>query len=232
MAQLTSKILIGIGGATAFIAGCLNTTGLPGSDAALAPLVSAKATAVAQQVGGQPGFGGTLMNGYFDHAPMSMGFLDADDLADPQAGMMIRLQNNSAQASTCHISFVASFEGLDEQGMDVEVSADSETTVQIPCSEIVGLGPLEIPGGAACHLAGGEAIDNMMTVPGFLGLDYECGQMHRFMLTPDVDDLDGDGDTEELIMLSQGMQMHMLDGGPMGHQHGDEPGMMGPHMGQ
>lgn len=212
--------------------GCLNVPGALDEDADLAPLVSNKATAVAEQVGGEQGFGGAVMNGYFDHAPMNMGFLDADDLADPESGMMIRIQNSSTQASMCHITFVASFEGLNEQSVDVEVPADSEATVQIPCSEIVGMGPLETPGAAACHLADGEAIDNVMSVPGFLGLDYQCGQTHTFMLTPDVDDLDGDGDTEELIMLSQGMQMHMLNGGRMGHRHGDGFGMMGSHMGQ
>lgn len=213
------------------LAGCVNGL-LPGTggDPTVAAVV-AKANGVATTIGGQGGFGGTLMNGYLDHAPMGMGFVDADDLADPQSGMMIRLQNDSTQACTCHVSFVASFEGIDQQIMDVDVPAGGETTVEIPCSEIVGMGPLEAPGGAACHLADGEAIDNMMSVPGFLGLDYACGQAHAFMLTPDTDDLDGDGNTDELIMLGQAMQMHMTHGGPMGHRHGNGFGMMGSHMG-
>lgn len=231
MVSLMRTLLI-VSGLIPLAAGCTNAPGIPNGGAELAPLVSAKATTVAEQIGGPLGFGGMVMNGYLDHAPTSMGFRDANDLADPNAGMTIRLQNDAAQAATCHARFVASFEGLDEQEMDIEVPANGEATVNIPCSEIVGMGSLETPGAAACHFADGQAVDNLMAVPGFLGLDHQCGQMHQFMLTLDVDDLDGDGDTEELIMLSQGMQTHMLDGGPLGHQHGDEPGMMGPHMGQ
>jgi len=227
-----NKMMLMVAAAVSSVAGCMNSAAIPGNDADIAPLVSAKATVVAEQIGGAQGFGGMLMNGYRDHAPMNMGFQNADDLADPNAELTIRVQNGATQPATCHVSFVASFEGLDEQDIDVEVPANGEATVEITCAEIVGMGSLETLGAAACHLADGQALDNVMTVPGFLGLDYQCGQTHEFVLTPDVDDLDGDGDKEELIMLSQGMQMHMLNGGPMGHRHGDGSGMMGPHMGQ
>jgi len=70
----------------------------------------------------------------------------------------------------------------------------------------------------------------MMTVPAFLGLDYECEDTYRFTLTPDVDDLDGDGDTTELIVQSDALGLHMMNGGPFGHMHGGGMGMMGPHM--
>ncbi len=231
MFRMKNKTLV-VGVAVFGVAGCMNSALIPINDADLAPLVSAKATAVAEQIGGDQGFGGMLMSGYLNHSPMNMGFDDADDLANADAGMTIRVQNDATQPATCHVRFVASFEGLDEQGIDVEVPANGEATVQIPCSEIVGMGSLETPGAAAGHFADGQTLDNVMTVPGFLGLDYQCGQMHEFVLTPDVDDLDGDGDTDELIMLSQGMEMHMRDGGPMGHRHGDGMGMMGPHVGQ
>lgn len=230
MGFFTRELLIAVGVAS-LAAGCTNIAGLPGTDAALVPLVSSKAATVAEQVGGAQGFGGMMMNGYFDHAPMNMGFIDANDLADPNSGMTVRVQNDAGLPCTCFMRYVASFEGVNEQGREVEIPANGEIDVDIPCSEIVGMGPLETPGGVACRFADGEAIPNTMSVPGFLGLDYQCGEMHRFMLTPDVNDLDGDGDTAELIMLSRGMQTHMLDGGPMGHQHGDGGGMMGMHGG-
>ena len=36
---------------------------------------------------------------------------------------------------------------------------------------------------------------------------------------------------EELIIVSDAMDFHMMNGGPMGHAHGSGPGMMGSHMG-
>ncbi len=44
-------------------------------------------------------------------------------------------------------------------------------------------------------------------------------------------DLDGDGDTEELILISGVMEFHMTSGGPRGHMHGGDAGVMGPDMG-
>jgi hypothetical protein len=212
-------------------AGCANL-GQPSSGGELASLVNAKATAVAEQVGGAGGFGGMMMVGYFEHAERQIHFDNINDLADPNTTMTVTVQNGSSQACTFHVAFLASNLGLDEQTEDADVAAGQQTTITLPCAEMIGMGALETPGAAACHLADGQAVDNAMSLPAFLGLDYECGEMYRFMLTPDTNDLDGDGDTEELIMLSQGMQMHMLDGGPMGHQHGDGGGMMGMHMGQ
>ena len=70
-----------------------------------------------------------------------------------------------------------------------------------------------------------------MAVPGFLGEDFTCGGIYGCVLEQDVNDLDGDGDTEELIILSDAMTFHMMNGGPTGHRHGTGPGMMGSHMG-
>ena len=165
-------------------------------------------------------------------AEQQIRFDAADDLADPNATVTITVENGSAQACTFHVAYLAGYIGLDEQTEDAEVPAGEETTIEIPCAEIIGMGSLGTPGPAACHLADGQAVDNVMSVPAFLGLDYQCGQLYQFMLTPDADDLDGDGDTEELIMQGDALRMHALDGGPMGHVHGNDQGMMGPHMGQ
>ena len=118
--------------------------------------------------------------------------------------------------------------------MDVTVPAGDESTVEIPCSVTVGMGPLTVPGGVGCTLASGEEIDNLMAVPVFLGMDFFCGTVRQFVLTADADDLDGDEDTEELILVSDEMLGHMQSGGPTGHTHrtgGMMGGMMFGHMG-
>ncbi len=46
-----------------------------------------------------------------------------------------------------------------------------------------------------------------------------------------LSDLDGDGDTEELIIISDAMEFRMMNGGPTGHRHGPGPGMGGSHIG-
>ena len=211
--------------------GCIDLGSLDATGE-LAPFVDAKAVAVAEQIGGAAGFGGMMMDGYFDHAEQQIRFDAADDLADPDAAVTISVENGSTQACTFHVAYLASHMGLDEQTEDADVPAGDETTIEIPCAEVIGMGSLETPDAAACHLADGQAVDNAMSVPAFLGLDYRCGQVYQFMLAPDADDLDGDGDTEELIMQSDAIRMHALDGGPTGHMHGGDSGMMGPHMGQ
>lgn len=211
-------------GVTAWFAGCNNSvTG----GAELASLVDAKATDVAERIGGSDGFGGTGMEGYLTHAQGGIRFVDADDLADASSSMMITIENDSPQDCTVHFAYIASHLGLTEQTQNVEIAAGDEVSIEVPCAEIMGMGSVEVPGATACHLADGEAIDNMMSVPGFLSLDYACGDSYRFMLAPDTEDRDGDGDTSELLMSSDALQMHMSSGGPMGHQHGDGSGMMG-----
>jgi hypothetical protein len=54
------------------------------------------------------------------------------------------------------------------------------------------------------------------------------------ILIPNGNDLDDDGDTEELILLSDGVLGHMQSSGPTGHTHrtwGMTGGMMFGHMG-
>ncbi|GKS60500.1 hypothetical protein YTPLAS18_40270 [Nitrospira sp.] len=193
--------------------------------------VATKANTVASQIGGPTGFGGMLMEGYREHMLENMGFHGADDLADADSDMGIRLTNDSTQDCTFHLAYFASHIGMAEQLMDVSVQAGDSLTISIPCSEIIGLGGLEAPGEAGCHLSDGEAVDNMMAVPGFFEQDFTCDETYACVLTSDVNDLDGDGDTEELIIVSDAMTFHMMNGGPSGHMHGNGPGMMGSHMG-
>ncbi len=193
--------------------------------------VAAKAINVAANVGGESGYGGTMMNGYSEHMPENIGFDSRGDLASSGLGMTVHLSNQSQTEGTFHLNYFASHMGFDELSEDVIVAAGEDMTVSLPCVEIIGLGPLDEPGQAGCHLADGEAIPNTMAVPGFLGQDFECGQVYECILSPDVDDLDGDGDTEELIIISDAMEFHMTDGGPTGHMHGNTAAMMGPHMG-
>lgn len=197
------------------LSGCV-----PGADVGDAAGVAAKATAVASRIGGADGFGGARMNGYMEHAEPQMGFMAGADLADSNGSMTMRMHNQAGQECTFHVSYFSSPDGSQDQTLDVTVPAGGEQSVQIPCSEIVGLGPLETPGGVGCHLASGEAVENTMAVPGFLGMDYGCGATYHMYLTPDTDDLDGDGDTQELVLTSEAMQTHMASGGPMGHMHG------------
>jgi hypothetical protein len=193
--------------------------------------VAAKAASVASEVGGANGFGGPLMDGYFDHMPLHVGFDSEGDLAPASGGLAIHLHNESDEHCEFHLSYFASHMGLEDQLLDVEVEAGETVTIDLPCSEIVGVGPLAAPGETGCHLASGLAVPNTMAVPGFFGQDYTCDGTYEISLAPDVDDLDNDGDTEELILLSDGMVFHMMDRGPFGHMHGHGFGMMGPHKG-
>ncbi|MEK7710999.1 MAG: hypothetical protein AAB341_03800 [Planctomycetota bacterium] len=231
MGFLTRELLIAAGAASLAV-GCTNIAGLPGTDAALAPLVSSKATDVAEQIGGERGFGGTMMDGYLAHGGPGMGFATIDDLADPDGVVTIQLVNQTAQNATFHLAYFAGHLSLDDQLSDVAVPADSETTLDIPCSDIVGLGDLNMPGAMGCHLEDGDEVGNTFAVPMFFGLDFACGDTINFTLTEDADDLDQDGDVDEPVLLSDGFLMHLEDGGPTGHQHGDGGGMMGTHMGQ
>ncbi len=142
---------------------------------------------------------------------------------------MLNIQNESSQDAEFHATYIASHMGLDENALDVSVLAGEFVTIEMPCAEIVGMGSLDDPGAAGCHLDDDTAIPNTMMVPGFLGQDFVCGGIYGCTLTPDVDDLDDDGDTEELVIISDGMQRLMMNGGVEGHMHGSSPGMMGPH---
>lgn len=205
------------------LAGCAPGVNLGSQDdqsaTAEAAMVAAKAINVADQIGGVGGYGGMAMNGYMQHVEPQMGFMTMGDLAEPGSMMNVMLHNQSAQVCTFHLNYVTSQNGTQEQTQDVTVSPDGQQVVQMPCSEIMGFGSLENPGAVGCHLVDGQAIGNMMAVPGFLNMDYACGGTYHMYLTEDTNDLDGDGDTQELVLTSEAMQTHMAAGGPMGHMH-------------
>jgi hypothetical protein len=202
--------------------GCAPGSVLPAGDASSpAERVASRATEVASQIGGADGFGGGWMDGYMQQMMPHMGFNSQTDLATPGSMMTVTLHNQASQSCIFHLSYFSSLDTPAEQTQDVTVPANTETTVQIPCSEIVGAGPLDVPGGAGCILADGQQIGNMMTVPGFMGTDYACGSIYHMYLMPDVNDLNGNGDTTELIVVSEAMQTHMQSGGMMGHMGGN-----------
>jgi hypothetical protein len=187
--------------------------------------VAAKAVQVASQIGGANGFGGMRMAGYMQAAPSNMGFNSGSDLASPNSMMTLVLHNGSTQTCTFHLAYYSSQVGTAEQSQDVTVPPGQTGTTQIPCSEIVGLGSLEDPQGVGCTLGNGQTVGNMMTVPGFLGMDFACGGTYHMYLAPDTDNLTGTGDTSALITMSEAMQTHMqsmMSGGMMG-----AGGMMG-----
>jgi hypothetical protein len=212
-----------VGVTAGVFAGCNGFSALPsGPSDSVAVAVGDKAEAVARQIGGDSGYGGTLMTGYLDHAPAHMGFVDASSLAGSGGKMTVRFVNETGLDCTFDLDYVASYLGLNEQSDPVVVPAGGQLDYEMPCAEIMGLGDLESPGSAGCVLVDGQTVPNVMAVPAFLGLDYVCGGMHEFRLTPDVADLDGDGDTEELVIVSEAFEAHMGFGGPMGHAHSAE----------
>lgn len=179
--------------------------------------VANKAEQVAREIGGT-GFGGSMMNGYFDHMDDHMGFHDAADLADQNGTISVTFTNDSDQTCTFHYAFLRSADGLDTQTRDVDVAAGQSVTVDMPCAEIVGMGSLTNVGAAAGSTGDGMTFDNHFCVPGFLNSDYLCGGDFACSLAPDANDLDQDGDTTELIMLTSAMQQHMGTNGM--RQHG------------
>lgn len=182
----------------------------------LAAEIASKAEAVARQTGGPGGFGGRMMDGYAGRMPMHMGFHDETALAEPGGSVIVGMANTSGQDCVFHLSYVSSQMGTSEQTMDVSVPSGGGVTVQIPCPEILGMGPMEMPGQPGCHLADGQPVVNTMAVPGFMGMDYSCGDEFMFRLMADVNDLDHDGDRQELIIMSQAMEQFMQRGFPMG----------------
>lgn len=208
-----------------------------GSPTGLAAEVAQKAQDVAQEIGGPMGFGEEFMDGYLGHMAQHMGFHGPEYLADPDGDLILEATNDSTVACIFHVAYVRSEDGLHEQFEDVVVQPGETVHAALPCAEIVGLGSLSSVGAVAADSADGGSFDNQWCVPGFLNSDYLCGGTYACVLTPDTDDLDGDGDTEELIVLTSAMWSHMqADGmGPhMGYDdghHGMMDGWHGPMMG-
>lgn len=217
-------------GAAGMLGGCGMLTGCTPTDlsgvlnaapAGLTGDVADKAEQVAREIGGT-GFGGPMMNGYFDHMDDHMGFHNSADLADANGTISVTFENGSDQACTFHFAFMRSQDGLDTQTRDVEVPAGQSVTVEMPCAEIVGMGDLTDVGASAGDAADGVEYDNRYCVPGFLNSDYACGGAFACALTPDINDVDQDGDTTELIMQTSGMQQHMRSGGMGRHGAGGD----------
>lgn len=208
-------------GAAGMLGGCGMMTGCTPTDLSglldaaptgLAADAAKKAEQVAREIGGI-GFGGPMMNGYFDHMDDHMGFHDATDLADHNGTISVTFTNDSGRACTFQYVFMRSADGLDTQTRDVEVPAGGSLTIEMPCAETVGMGSLTevgAPGGSADD---GASFDNRYCVPGFLNSDYACGGGFACTLAPDTNDVDHDGDTTELIIVTSGMQQHMGSGG-------------------
>ena len=191
-----------------------DTAAADDGDTTSAALLSAKAVEVAEQIGGG-GFGGAALADYEVSVEDEVDFNTNGDLAEEDATLSLQFRNQTQQRCTFRLRYVAAYMGLDEQLEDVSVEAGEDLEITVPCCEILGLGSLAEPGSEGCLLADGQTVDNTMAVPAFLGADFSCGQTYELKLCQDVDDLDGDGDTEELICQSGAMERHMYQ-----HQHG------------
>lgn len=234
MARMYSVMMAGaagmLGGCSGMLMGCTPTdlAGLMGeTPTGLTADLAAKAEQVAREIGGTAGFGGPMMDGYFDHMDDHMGFHDSADLADASGTISVTFTNDSSQPCTFHFAFMRSQDGLNTQTRDVEVRAGQSMTVEMPCAEIVGMGDLTDVGAPAGDTTDGVEYDNRYCVPGFLNSDYACGGEFACSLTADVNDVDQDGDTTELIMQTSGMQQHMRSGGMGRHGAGSIGAMMG-----
>ncbi|GMU84510.1 MAG: hypothetical protein AMXMBFR47_43790 [Planctomycetota bacterium] len=233
MAPMYSVMMAGsavmLGGCSGMLMGCTPadlTEQTGDTPTGLTADVAAKAEQVAREIGGTAGFGGPMMDGYFDHMDDHMGFHDAADLADENGTVSVTFTNDANQACTFHFAFLRSADGLGAQTRDVDVPAGQSITVEMPCAEIAGMGSLTEVGATAASTADGGEFPNRYCVPGFLNSDYACGGEFACLLTPDVNDVDQDGDTAELITLTSGMQQHFSAGGMRRHS-GEEDGSFG-----
>ncbi len=191
-----------------------------GPPTGVAARVADEALDAAQQIGGLNGFGGIMMAGYLSsHSAPYMGFLGDDDLAEPDRVVMVELANGSDLPCVFHLAFLSSPQSTDVQTQDVPVNAGETAIIEMPCSEIIGLGSLTEVGADAATLEGGATVANDIAVPGFLGWDYGCGGRYACQVQPDTDDLDGDGDTEELIVSTDAFRLHTGQTGMGGHGH-------------
>lgn len=192
----------------------------------LAAEVAERAVDVADQIGGEDGFGGTWMNGYVDHMPMHMGFHGMAYLADEDGTVTIEVVNDAAPAAVVHVVYLTTAEGeLTEQTVEVEVEGYGTVSIDVPCAEIVGVGALDDVGATAADLDDATALPNDFCVPAFLNADYVCGGVYAIYVGADEDDLDEDGDTEETVITTEALQTHMGPGGMSGSGH--MYGMMG-----
>lgn len=190
--------------------------------------VAAKAESVAANIGGAGGFGGNMMNGFMGHMDDHMGFHGTEYLAQDGGMMTMQLANESGQSCTFHVAFISSPAGAQEQTKDVTVDPGETVNFQMPCAEMVGMGSLTSVGQMAAHMGDGTEIDNRFCVPGFLNSDFDCGGTFSSTLMQDTDDIDQDGDTQELVAVTGAMQSHVGQNGMS--PHGDAASMSGAGM--
>ena len=209
---------IGVGGCHMGLT-LANSSGDQSDPTGLAAKVADTAVVVVDQIGGLNGFGGMLMDGYRSHMDTDMGFGGMANMADPNGHVMVRFHNESDQDGTFYAVYLASHIGMDNRTMEVNVPAGDVVTVEMPSMEIIGLGSLTVVGEVAVHMADGRDILNTMAVPGLLGSDYQNGQIYHCFLTPDAEDLDADGNSEELTVITQALQLHMRLDGMAEHTH-------------
>ncbi len=190
--------------------------------------VAGKAQVVAGRIGGPNGFGGPYMMGYSGHMAQHMGFHSEAYLADPDGDLVVQLTNSTEFPCTFHLAYIQSGAGLDEQTEDILVLPGQTFEAQMPCAEIMGVGSLTDVGTIAVDLPDGSTLDNRYCVPGFLNSDYLCGGSYGCVVATDASDLDQDGDTEELIVVTSSMWGHMGSGGMGQHMwdYQDSPGSM------
>lgn len=209
------------------VSGLLAVGGCPrvdtSQDKTVQSVVDATST-VADQIGTTNGYGGTWMSGYLGYMPMHMGFLSEANLAEPGATMTVKVHNQTDQQATIYLMYLSSPQSLNMQVKDVTVDANAEQDVELPCSEMVGAGTLDQPGSIGCVWANGQSFGNNMAVPGFLGIDYQCGGTFEFFLQTDTQDLNHNGSTTDVILTSSSLHDY-IDYGPGWMMGGG--GMMG-----
>lgn len=213
---------------TAALAGCQSTAS--NLDSATVDAVDAaanRAVQVAEQIGGVDGFGGALASACLGPGGFMPPFAGPADLADSSGVLTVRCTNLAGERAAFHLAYFASHLGWGDQSLDLEVAAGSTVDVQIPCAEIVGLGPLTAPGGYGCQLASGGRVNNRFAIPGFLNRDYACGGVWACTLLADADDVDGDGDTAEPIVFSDGLLDWLHSPAGAAYHHGPHSGAPG-----
>lgn len=182
--------------------------------------VAAKAESVAANIGSTSGFGGAIMNGFSSHMDDHMGFHGTEYLAQHGGLMTMELANQSGQPCTFHLAFISSPDGVQEQTQDVTVDPGESVNFEMPCAEVVGMGSLTNVGQMAAHMGDGTEIDNRFCVPGFLNSDFDCSGDFSCTLMQDANDLDQDGDTQEVVAVTSAMQRHMGQNGMSSHGNG------------
>lgn len=183
----------------------------------LAGEIAAKAEDIAELIGGVDGFGGPFMDGYINHMGTHMGFHNEFYLAGADDEFDVELTNGTPFPCQFHVAYIQSGLGLDEQVETVVVEPGETVEVRLPCAEIVGIGSVTIVGAVGAEATDGTFFDNRYCVPGFLHSDYDCGGTFASVLSRDINDLDGDGDTEEMMLVTIGMISHMQRGGMARH---------------